>query len=69
EVLEIDGHNLKEVTAAYDKAETIKGKPTIILAHTVKGKGVSFFENQNKYHGLAPTKEELDKAIKELGVN
>jgi len=67
EVLEIDGHNLKEVTDAYDKAETIKGKPTVILAHTVKGKGVSFFENQNKYHGVAPSKEELEKALKELG--
>ena len=69
EVMEIDGHNLKEVTAAYDKAETIKGKPTIILAHTVKGKGVSFFENQNKYHGVAPTKVELEQAIKELETN
>ncbi len=65
-VLEIDGHNIEEVMDAYDKAETIKGKPTIILAHTVKGKGVSFFENQNKYHGVAPTKEELVRAIKEL---
>ena len=69
EVIEIDGHNLKEITAAYDKAETIKGKPTIILAHTVKGKGVSFLENQNKYHGVAPTKVELEQAIKELEVN
>ncbi len=69
EVLEVDGHNLKEITAAYDKAETIKGKPTIILAHTVKGKGVSFLENQNKYHGVAPTKVELEQAIKELGAN
>ena len=66
EVLEIDGHDLKEVTAAYDKAETIKGKPTVIIAHTVKGKGVSFLENQNKYHGVAPTQEELERAIKEL---
>ncbi len=66
EVLEIDGHSIKEVIAAYDKAETIKGKPTLILAHTVKGKGVSFFENQNKYHGVAPTEDELEKAIKEI---
>ena len=66
EVLEIDGHNVKEVMDAYDKAETIKGKPTIVLAHTVKGKGVSFFENENKYHGVAPTKEELARALKEL---
>lgn len=65
-VLEIDGHNLKEVMDAYDKAETIKGKPSVILAHTIKGKGVSFFEHQNKYHGVAPTKEELERAIEEL---
>jgi len=65
-VLAIDGHNLREVIDAYDKAETIKGRPTVILAHTVKGKGVSFFENQNRYHGVAPDKEELDMAIKEL---
>jgi len=66
EVIEINGHSIKEVTEAYDKAETIKGKPTVILAHTVKGKGISFFENQNKYHGIAPKKEELESAIKEL---
>jgi len=67
EVIEIDGHSIKEVMGAYDKAETIKGRPTIILAHTVKGKGVSIFENQNQYHGVAPSKEELEKALKELG--
>ncbi|MBU1853636.1 MAG: transketolase [Candidatus Omnitrophica bacterium] len=66
EVLEIDGHDLKEVMDAYDRAETIKGKPVVILAHTTKGKGVSFLENQNRYHGVAPTKEELDRALKEL---
>jgi len=69
EVLEIDGHNISEVIDAYDKAEKIKGKPTLILAHTVKGKGISFLENQNKYHGVAPTKEELEKALKELEGN
>ena len=51
---------------AYDEAETIKGAPTIILANTIKGKGISFLENQNKYHGVAPTKEELERALKEL---
>jgi transketolase len=65
-VFEIDGHNIKEIMEAYDAAEKIKTKPCIILAHTVKGKGVSFFENQNKYHGIAPKKEELERAIKEL---
>ena len=66
EVLEIDGHSVKEVVGAYDKAETVKGKPSMVLAHTVKGKGVSFFENKNKYHGTTPNKEELERAIKEL---
>lgn len=66
EVFEIDGHNVKEVMDAYDKAEKIKGKPSMVLAHTVKGKGVSFFENKNKYHGVAPNKDELEKAIREL---
>jgi len=66
EVFEIDGHNLKEVADAYDKAEKVKGKPSMILGHTVKGKGVSFFENKNKYHGAAPNKEELERALKEL---
>ncbi|MFH1479525.1 MAG: transketolase [Candidatus Omnitrophota bacterium] len=65
-VIEIDGHNLKEVMSAYDKADTIKGQPTVILAHTVKGKGVSFIENCNRFHGMAPTDEELQKALKEL---
>jgi transketolase len=65
-VLEIDGHNFKEIMEAYDEAETIKGAPTIILANTIKGKGISFLENQNKYHGVAPTKEELERALKEL---
>lgn len=65
-LIEIDGHNIREVMDAYDEAETVKGKPTVILAHTVKGKGVSFFENQNKYHGVAPKEEELTKALKEL---
>jgi transketolase len=66
QALEIDGHNLKEVMGAYDEAGTIKGKPAVIIANTVKGKGVSFFENQNQYHGMAPTKEELERALKEL---
>jgi transketolase len=66
EVIEIDGHDIAQVIDAYDKAENIKGKPSVVLAHTVKGKGVSFFENKNKYHGVAPSAEELEKAIKEL---
>ena len=66
EVIEINGHNFKEIMDAYDKAEKTKGKPTVILAHTIKGKGVSFIENQINWHGIAPKKEELKKAIEEL---
>ncbi len=65
-VLECDGHNLKELMDALDKAEKKKGQPTVILAHTVKGKGVSFVEHKVEWHGIAPKKEELDRALKEL---
>ena len=65
-VLTIDGHNLEEVTAALEKARTIKGKPTLIIANTVKGKGVSFMEDVIAWHGKAPNKEEAAQAIKEL---
>jgi len=66
QVQEIDGHNFWEIAAALDKAEAVKGKPSIIIAHTTKGKGVSFMENKVKYHGVAPTKEELESALQEL---
>jgi len=65
--IEIDGNNMEEILSALDKAETIKNKPTMIVAHTVKGKGVSFMENVCSFHGCAPTKEEAQKALKELG--
>jgi transketolase len=65
-VIEINGHNIKEILGALDQAETIKGRPTIIIAHTIKGKGVSFMEDKVQYHGTAPTEEELEKALKEL---
>jgi len=66
-VIEIDGHNMKEILHALNEAEKIKNKPTVIIAHTIKGKGVSFFEGKVEYHGVAPTPEELEKALKELG--
>lgn len=65
-VININGHDMEEVVNALDNAETVKGKPTVIVARTVKGKGVSFFEGKAEYHGLAPTKEELEMALKEL---
>jgi len=66
-VIEIDGHNMAEILNALDAAEGIKGKPTIIIAHTIKGKGVSIFEGKVEYHGVAPTPDELVRALKELG--
>jgi len=64
--VEIDGHNMSEIFSAYLEALKTRGKPTIIIAHTVKGKGVSFMENVVDFHGRAPTKEEAIKALKEL---
>jgi transketolase len=64
--IEIDGHNMRQILSAYEEAGTIKGKPAIIIARTIKGKGVSFMENVVDFHGRAPTKEETEKALKEL---
>ncbi len=66
EVIEIDGHDMSSILPAIDKAVAVKGKPSLIWAHTVKGKGVSFMENKASFHGLAPTKDELEKALLEL---
>ena len=65
-VIEIDGHNMEEIVSALDAAEACKGKPTAIIAHTVKGKGVSFAENQVGYHNAPLTKELYDQALAEL---
>lgn len=64
--IEADGHNLNALMDAFDESTQIKGKPTMIVAHTIKGKGVSFIENKVEWHGIAPKKEECEKAIKEL---
>ncbi len=66
DVQEIDGHDMAQVVAALEKARNVKGKPAIVIAHTVKGKGVSFMEHNNNFHGVAPTKDELERALKEL---
>ncbi|MBI4744612.1 MAG: transketolase [Actinobacteria bacterium] len=66
-VIEIDGHNVLAIIDAFAEANTIKEKPTMIVAHTVKGKGVSFMENAIDFHGKAPTKEQMKEALKELG--
>jgi len=62
----IDGHNPSEVRGAYIEAAHTTGKPTAIIAHTIKGKGVSFMENNPKYHGTAPSADECKKALAEL---
>lgn len=66
-VLEIDGHDYDAIGAALHQAQAAKGKPTVIIAQTVKGKGVSFMENAVSWHGKAPTKEECERALRELG--
>jgi transketolase len=65
-VIEIDGHNYEEIINALDTARTVKGQPTVIVANTVKGKGVSFMENNAGFHGAAPNEEEYKKAMEEL---
>ena len=64
--LEIDGHNMDEIVAALQEAWSTKGKPTAIVAHTVKGKGVSFMENQVKWHSLGLTEDEYKQAMEDL---
>ena len=66
QVIEVNGHNLTQLIEAFDQAKLIKGKPTVIIAHTIKGKGVSFMENNPDFHGKAPNAEELEIALKEL---
>jgi transketolase len=65
-VLEIDGHNIEALKAAFDEFNGTRGKPTVIIANTVKGKGVSFMEGKSAWHGKAPNKEQLEAALKEL---
>jgi transketolase len=65
-VVEIDGHDFDQILDALDEAERTRGKPTLVLARTVKGKGVSFMELDMKWHGIAPTREEAERAIAEI---
>lgn len=64
--IETDGHDIEKLMDAFDKARTVKLMPVVIIAHTIKGKGVSFVENKVEWHGIAPKKEEYERAIKEL---
>ena len=63
----IDGHDVKAIADALDRAKTVSGKPSVILAKTVKGKGVSFMEDTNAWHGKAPDEEQFAAAMEELG--
>jgi len=65
-VIEIDGHDPAQIDKALDQAEAIKGRPTFIVAHTVKGKSVSFMENNPEWHGKAPKPQEAIRAIREI---
>lgn len=65
--IEIDGHDCNALFKAFEEFDSVKDKPTAIIANTVKGKGVSFMEDQAGWHGLAPNDDELEKALIEIG--
>ena len=65
-VIDIDGHSISQILEAFKEAQSIKGKPSVIIAHTIKGKGVSFMENQAGFHGKAPDVEQVKIALEEL---
>ena len=67
EIIKIDGHDIEEITKAFEVAKNIKGKPTCIIAKTVKGKGISYMENQVGWHGKAPNEEQYKEAMVSLG--
>ena len=67
EVLNVNGHDFEQLHDAFNQAKQTKDKPTVIIAHTIKGKGVSFMENNYAWHGAAPNDEQYETAMKELG--
>ena len=66
-VIQIDGHDFEQILDAFKQARVCKGKPTMIVAETIKGKGVSFMENNAGWHGKAPDEEQTKQALAELG--
>lgn len=66
EVIDVNGHDFRQILAAFEKAQQVKGRPTMIIARTIKGKGVSFMENNLEFHGTAPTPEQAKAALEEL---
>jgi transketolase len=65
-VEEIDGHNYQQILTALDRCRGVRGRPTFIVAHTIKGRGVSFMENVIDWHGKAPTPAECEKALADI---
>jgi transketolase len=65
-VIEVDGHDLSQLLNAFEEANGVTGKPAVVIAHTVKGKGVSFMENKVEFHGKAPSPAQVEIALKEL---
>ena len=65
-VVETDGHDLAQILAAFERVAATKGRPTVIIAHTIKGKGVSFMENEVSWHGVAPNRQQFEKAMADL---
>jgi transketolase len=65
-VIEVEGHDLPRLLEAFDRGKHIEEQPTVIIAHTVKGKGVSFMENNADFHGKAPSPQEVERALREL---
>ena len=65
--IELDGHSVPALQAAFAEAANTKGKPTVLIANTIKGKGVSFMENNPKFHGVAPSQQEMETALQEIG--
>ena len=68
-VKEIDGHDMKSIVDAIDWMDTVEDRPAVVIANTVKGKGVSFMEDNPAFHGAAPSDEQLAIALSELGVS
>ena len=66
EIIKIDGHNIQEIIDAFDVAKNIKDRPVCIIAKTIKGKGISYMENQVGWHGKAPNEEQYKMAMEEL---
>jgi transketolase len=66
-VVEVDGHDMDSIVEAFERARMLLGRPTVIIAHTIMGKGVSFMENDPSWHGKPPSPEQGREALKELG--